>query len=337
MQAAIQKNFGRTRLWSLTSFGRQSPPAENSKNVFLTCPVHRPNRNLIVLALLIFSAFITIVSCATVSTSPIYEDTQNDAQYNALFPGVEYIHEKLTSPRIEYHALRIDLSSPEIEIVVRGGADNGTTNTRVSSFVRDNNLIAGINALPFDVSSSREGLPIKNIGIVVSNGELLSAANNHYDALVFYKDGRAAIVRQSSISLTRSLENIQNAVGGFHSILISGEPAPRTLSSEGAAAARHPRSAAGISADNRYLILLVIDGRRSGSIGATEQETALLLRSLGSYDGINFDGGGSSALAMRIPDGSVKVVNMPVHNGIPGWERAVAGCIGIGVNPSMER
>ena len=91
---------------------------------------------------------------------------------------------------------------------------------------------------------------------------------------------------------------------------------------------RHPRSAAGISADGSHLYLLIIDGRRTGSIGATEYETALLLRSLGAWDGLNLDGGGSSALALRGRNGKVRTVNTPKHKFIAGVERAVAGCIG---------
>jgi len=92
---------------------------------------------------------------------------------------------------------------------------------------------------------------------------------------------------------------------------------------------RHPRSAAGISSDNKYLYLIVIDGRQIKSIGGTEAETALLLRALGASEAINFDGGGSSALVLRYPNGKVRVVNTPIHGQIPGRERAVAGCLGI--------
>ncbi|MDR2952100.1 MAG: phosphodiester glycosidase family protein, partial [Treponema sp.] len=81
----------------------------------------------------------------------------------------------------------------------------------------------------------------------------------------------------------------------------------------------------------------VIDGRRAGSAGATEEETAFLLRVLGSWDGINLDGGGSSALALHSADGSVRVANTPIHSGIPGQERAVAGCLGIKSIGSIER
>jgi len=58
----------------------------------------------------------------------------------------------------------------------------------------------------------------------------------------------------------------------------------------------------------------------------------MILLALGSWNGLNLDGGGSTALALRGADGKVRVVNTPVHSGIPGLERAVAGCLGIAVN-----
>jgi hypothetical protein len=281
-----------------------------------------------------------ILSCATVfpadaaRESPVSFETVEtvEPEWQEFADGIGYFNGKTSSPRLEFWALRIDLRTPGMRIVVRSGAvDEGRTlSTRVSSFVRDNNLLAGINAVPFDIVSSREGLPIQNVGIVISDGELFAPANPHYDALVFYADGTAVIVRQSAI---RSIENIENAVGGFHQLLINGELAQRTLTRE----ERHPRSAAGISTDGRCLYLLVIDGRRSGSIGATERETAAILRSLGAWDGINFDGGGSSALALRFPDDVVRIVNTPIHGGILGQERAVAGCLGVAFSLSTER
>jgi len=297
---------------------------------------------------LIYLSFILLsVSCATVlpvsaeaEFPAVYTVIENiNPQWQKYADGVGYFHCRIESPRLEFWALRVDLSLSNISIVTRSGALNsgsGTLSTKVTSFVRDNNLIAGINALPFDIISSAEGQPIKNLGIVISDGVLLSPVNRYYDALVFYRADerqnngtitksvvRAAIVSQSSII---SAENIENAVGGFHKILADGEPAQRTLNND----IRHPRSAAGVSANGDFLYLLVVDGRRAGSVGSTERETAAILASLGSHNGINFDGGGSSALAMRLPDGNVKAVNTPIHF-FPGQERAVAGCIGIRV------
>jgi hypothetical protein len=251
------------------------------------------------------------------------------AQWQAFAEGIDYFHGRIAQPRLQFWVLKIDLGSPEVSIVVKGGAeDTGRTlSAKVSSFVRDNSLIAGINAAPFDIASSKEGQLILNIGVVISGGKLITPANPNYDALVFYEDGSAAIVRQSEIKAAE-YSGIKNAVGGFHHILVNGEPAERTLSRD----MRASRSAAGISTDGRHLYLLVIDGKQLSSIGSTEKETALLLRSLGSWNAINLDGGGSTALALRYKDGKVRVVNSHIHNGIPGQERAVAGSLGISLS-----
>jgi hypothetical protein len=250
--------------------------------------------------------------------------------------GLAYYAGRVSRPRLEFNALRVDLSHPGLRIFAAGGGGNPASRTddgrflsvKVSSFVRANNLTAGINALPFDPVSGKEGEPRTNIGIVVTGGVMVSPPYEHFDALVFYADGSAAIVSQSAI---QSAELIDSAVGGFQRILEGGELVPRVLDAQARqkAGPRHPRSAAGISPDGRYLYLLVIDGRRLGSIGSTEAETALLLRALGATEGINFDGGGSTALALRYPGGKIRVVNTPIHGHIPGRERAVAGCLGI--------
>ncbi|MDR1251869.1 MAG: phosphodiester glycosidase family protein [Treponema sp.] len=240
-----------------------------------------------------------------------------------------YFAGKTLTPKLEFKVLRIDFIEPGIQIVVRGGGKGKVLSTRVSSFVRDNGLIAGINATPFDPASAKEGEPRTNVGIVVSDGIMISPPNPRFDALVWYADSGPVIVPQAELD---NADNIVNAVGGFHRILKAGELTERALKSR----PRYPRSAVGISTDGvsaevRFLYLLVIDGGRPGSAGATEAETALLLRALGASEGINLDGGGSSALALRYPDGSVRVVNTPVHGGVSGRERAVAGCLGIGL------
>jgi hypothetical protein len=293
-------------------------------------------------ALFLFFALLSIfLSCTSLSSNisaqetavPFQTVTVVEPVWQQFADSIDFFHAKTLDPELEFWALRIGLDSPNIQIVVRGGApstNDVTLSTKVSSFVRDNDLLAGINTVPFDIITSREGQPIKKVGVVISGGRLIAPVNRNYDALVFYKDGKAAIVSQSSL---QSTEGIENAAGGFHKILAEGEPAQRTQGRE----ERHPRSAAGISANGSYLYLLVIDGRRAGSIGGTERETALILHSLGSWEGINFDGGGSSALALRYEDGRVRTVNTPIHGGFPNQERAVAGCLGVYLNPSREK
>jgi hypothetical protein len=292
--------------------------------------------SLFIVHSLIFLIFFIFLSCRSIS--PVDGGTERlvlaespeqvQPHWQSVPPastGLDYYAGKLSRPRMEFYALRIDLSHPGLRIVTAGGADfidGKFLSMTVSSFVRDNGLLAGINVLPFDVVSDREGEPRVNIGIIISDGVMVSPPHARFDALVFYADSDAAIVSQSAIGSTG---NIANAVGGFYRILEGGELVQRALGLK----ARHPRSAAGISPDGRFLYLLAIDGRRPGSVGGTEAETALLLRSLGATEGINFDGGGSTALVLRYPDGAVRPVNTPIHGQIPGRERAVAGCLGV--------
>lgn len=129
----------------------------------------------------------------------------------------------------------------------------------------------------------------------------------------------------STLPWTHQGSIFENAVGGFFFALKDGEVSidrpGRTAASE-----RHPRTALGVSRNGSSVLLLVIDGRTYESVGATEEEVALWIRYLGASDAITLDGGGSTAMA--ILDAVVKLENVPVHNSVPGTERAVATCIG---------
>jgi hypothetical protein len=263
-----------------------------------------------------------------------------------LVRGLDYFAGKTRKPRLEFRALRVDLSEPALRIVLYGGREEtpgsapgggaaGTIlSTWVSGFVRRYGLLAGINASPFDPVSGKEGEPRTIVGVLIREGALVSPPVPRYEALVFYTGGGAAILNQGNLG---DIKKIRNAAGGFHRLLEKNLLSERARGSAAAPSApRHARSAAGLSAEGKYLYLLAIDGRRPGSIGATEAETALILRQLGAAEGINLDGGGSSSLALRFPDGTVRPVNIPTHGGLPGRERGVASCLGIGLAPETE-
>ncbi len=96
----------------------------------------------------------------------------------------------------------------------------------------------------------------------------------------------------------------------------------------------HPRTAAGVSRDGRYLYLLVIDGRQQGtSEGASTAEVGEWLKLLGAWDGINLDGGGTTTMVVQGADGKPRVLNRPVHLNIPGLERPSASHLGVKAEP----
>ena len=73
-----------------------------------------------------------------------------------------------------------------------------------------------------------------------------------------------------------------------------------------------PRSAAGLTQDGRTLLLVVADGRQSAARGLTLGELAALMRSLGAWNALNLDGGGSSSAVVRDPfSGTTVLANRP--------------------------
>jgi len=85
--------------------------------------------------------------------------------------------------------------------------------------------------------------------------------------------------------------------------------------------ARHPRTAVGITEDQR-MIIVVVDGRSSQSQGLSIPQLSSLMKALGCVSAINYDGGGSST-AWVTGEG---VTNFPSDNGKfdHEGERAVA-------------
>ncbi|MDR0556354.1 MAG: phosphodiester glycosidase family protein [Treponema sp.] len=250
-------------------------------------------------------------------------------QWQPLEQGIDILAGVVSRPKLRFWAARIDTSNPSLEIVISpkeavdGGFEpNVVPASSVSRFVERFDCIVGVNTAPFYPVSETEAEMRNIVGLTVSNGVVVSAPAAIYDALVFYADGAMAIENQGAI---REGSSIWNAAGGFYAILKDGALTERAVSEQGEK--RHPRSAAGIN--GAVLYLLVIDGRRLASAGATEAETARILQKLGAVDAINFDGGGSTALALRSQDRGVFVANTPVHGLIPGVERAVASCLGV--------
>lgn len=119
-------------------------------------------------------------------------------------------------------------------------------------------------------------------------------------------------------------------IGGWPRILRDGENvAGDAATTEGTlsrnAEARHPRTAVGFSRDSATLIILTVDGRSENSGGMTLVELANVMRELGAWQAMNFDGGGSTTMVV---DG--KVVNRPSDK---EGERAVGNALLVVLRP----
>ena len=101
---------------------------------------------------------------------------------------------------------------------------------------------------------------------------------------------------------------------GRKNVRINQEKIPNDI-----ARGRAPRTALGIKKDGT-MIFLVVDGRRSDSVGMTLDELADYLIKIGAEQAINLDGGGSSVMVLNN-----KIVNKPSD----GKERFIS--VGMGI------
>ncbi len=124
------------------------------------------------------------------------------------------------------------------------------------------------------------------------------------------------------ITTTPNYQNIETAIGGGSSLLKDGAITDFKINITG----NHPRTALGITKDKKQLIMVTIDGRDTSYKGVSQQTMAEIMLSLGAYDAINFDGGGSTTMAIT-PAGSDSpvIVNRPSDGG----ERKVINGLGV--------
>lgn len=172
--------------------------------------------------------------------------------------------------------------------------------------------------------------------VVPSVGGILTA--NSYHANESFIRGLA---RGQAVDLTTRLGSpgAIDAIGGNPMLVSSGQIADGDVTGDGAFFGRQPRTAVGVTADRR-LLLVVVDGRQSGySVGMTLRELAQLMMDLGAVEAVNLDGGGSSEMvvnglvANRPSDGGERLVSSALVV-LPGADTGQADLSGTGTAPT---
>lgn len=264
----------------------------------------------------------------TDATAESKTDPKPDAPFRItsrrpILVGAELLALESDRPRpLRGWALVIDLRAEGLEFVVT--PDNGdkpghVDGARTSTFLADHKLAAAVNASPFGPIPAKDGAATDVSGLMISSGKVVSPAAPPRPALVITRDNK---VRISAPPV--DVKDAWHAVCGFNLVLEAGKVTGRVEEP------LHPRTAAGVSADGRTLVLLVVDGRQPRrSEGLNGRELGGWLAALGCSDGINLDGGGTTTLAIAGPDGKPVVVNRPVHLGVPGLERVAGSHLGL--------
>lgn len=154
-----------------------------------------------------------------------------------------------------------------------------------------------------------EGKPRQGWSLSLASGGALLAGGQRRSEL------RALVSRAGVVKVAPNLSPdrgpLRTVLGGWPRLILHGQSiAARADSLEGTfprfSRERHPRTGVGFSADSSKLFLITVDGRRESDSGMSLVELARLMLDLSVYEGMNFDGGGSTTMVV---DG--QIVNSP--------------------------
>ncbi|MGH7603622.1 MAG: phosphodiester glycosidase family protein [Gemmatimonadaceae bacterium] len=167
-----------------------------------------------------------------------------------------------------------------------------------------------------------QGSPVEHGAVSLGSGAVLAAGGKRRGELMALarRGGTVKVVTRFAPDRGR----LRTLLGGWPGLIVDGKSIAEHVDIiEGTfprfSSTRHPRTAIGFSRDSTTLFVVTVDGRRESDSGMSLVELAHLMLQLGVYQGMNFDGGGSTT--MVVDD---KVVNSPSDN---TGERAVGSAL----------
>jgi len=262
----------------------------------------------------------------------LYQRLLPSSTQETLFQGVEYIRDVRSSPRrIVIHVIKVDLRADGVRVLVTPGNPDEELPIKArttSKFLNSSDLQVAINGDSFKPWHSlgildyypRVGDRVDAIGFAASEGIIYSQDTDEEPTLYIALNNNARFNAPTS--------KIYNAISGNLLLLKKGETVP------GLEGSPEPRTAVALDRANRYLILVVVDGRQPGySEGVTLQELAEIIAFHDGWTAMNMDGGGSSTMVVEGPLGNADILNSPINHRIPGRERVVGNHLGIYAKP----
>ncbi len=246
-----------------------------------------------------------------------------------LREGVTLRARRIETPRkMAAYIARIDLATPGLGFVsaerdkewgrpVPASEDGSRIETRRETtvdFMRRSrkagrNMVLAVNTTPWTPWPAPKGnVHADLVGWNVTDGREIAPEDPRREGavLVVWRDGRAEIARSVPPPMRK---DVAFAVSGFGIIMENGHRTHKgklgdsdkgwtQCNPEGT----HPRTAVGLTADRRTLVILVVDGRQEEySVGADIPDLCRLFREEGVTDAINMDGGGSTSLVVYDP------------------------------------
>ena len=167
--------------------------------------------------------------------------------------------------------------------------------TKTARDVLGYDIIASINADLFGATVS--GMPN---GTTILGGQTLYTDTVGYQGFALFNDGSYRFSNNSNVTkFENQADKIKFACGGRYLVLKDGKIVNNESTGDPFCTVHHPRTAFGVKKDGT-MIFLAVDGRQAGySDGATLLDLSVIFVSLGAYNAINLDGGGSTNLFIK--------------------------------------
>ena len=235
--------------------------------------------------------------------------------WEEVCPGISRFDFENSEIPLIYHAVKIDLTfvgtaGPDDTLeLVSGRRVSATKSESTAQFAARTQCAVAVNATPF----MRSG---QLAGIHKEAGELLSQPVARYGAIAFKlvdagvsragdgesgelgqadeAGGGGCVARIFASQADGELEDFDYAFGGFFVVLREGLVCTEFIRRGDS------RTGAGLSADGKTLILLVVEGERPDqSRGLSYPQCGEIFRAMGCSDALELDGGSSSELCIN--------------------------------------
>ncbi len=253
-----------------------------------------------------------------------------------------YVIEPLAQedPTIHGQIVRVDLTNPNLQIEIGSGGPDPDGDGPWETVLQPTSVIAKANQFDIAINTVfflhlpsvkeskvyRIGEPSRSTALLMSQGKVLCGQRGGA-SIVFDKKNNAYIGKVGVMPA-----EAWTIATGDQQIVFRGR---NTANNDPQLA---PRTGIGLANGGKTLVLLVVDGRRTGwSEGMSMTQLADEMLALGCDSAINLDGGGSTTLVERQAD-KYKVVNIPSDGSalpIPlSIERPVPYVLGLRFKPA---
>jgi hypothetical protein len=229
----------------------------------------------------------------------------------AVADGITMTTRTVATPNVA-RVLVVDLGTPGVHL---GSTKTAERKRTTSSYAKLVGAAAAVNGDFFSYAT------YSTSGLAAGGGaQWVGTKDNTFNGTIAFDDAKRVELSDASKTVTFDATWMKGVVSG-HPQLVNAGTALATNPAGAACTTRNPRSAVGMTADKKKLIVAVVDGRSSISAGMTCTELAALMKSFGADDAFNLDGGGSSTMYLR----GTGVVNKPSD----GTERVVGNHLAI--------